>query len=127
MKLRPVHVLPLLLAGILAGCAGQGKMSESGYVPQQGGPGYGPEGPAAGANAVPGDVPPSSGAQGSSNSGATSNSAAPADQRTMCELHRRLMAARSQDERQALIAQAMPGMSPSMQQQHLDMMREQCQ
>jgi hypothetical protein len=66
----------------------------------------------------------SSGASGAA--GATSTGA-PLDQQSMCELQRRVSAARTPEERQALLEQAMPGMTPETQERHLQMMRESCQ
>jgi hypothetical protein len=73
-----------------------------------------------------------SGAAGRDSSGSTgsagaASSGAPLDQQSMCELQRRVTAARTPEERQALLEQAMPGMSPETQQRHLQMMSQSCQ
>jgi hypothetical protein len=120
--------ITLSLAGPLAGCSGwsgPGHVSEAEYVPAQGGPGYGLRGPGSRAdvNAVPGSRPPA-GAAGTSGSGGATGAG---DQQAMCDLNRRLMAARSPMQRQAMIEQAMPGMSPDMQYRQLQFMRQQCQ
>jgi hypothetical protein len=187
-------LMPLLAAtcaGLLAGCAnwsGSGG-SEPEYMPQQGGPGYGPTGPVAQYNAAPEGPPPpdlrgnsdawgasggggysqasspysgmgatgtagggSSGSQatgstgdmssepgigtsspagrdsaGSTGAAGASSSGAQLDQQTACELQRRVSSARTPEERQALMDQAMPGMAPETQERHMQMMREGCQ
>jgi hypothetical protein len=138
-----IPFLSLALAAVLAGCAGQ-RASEPGYVPERGGPGYGPTSPTGGENTVPGDRP-AGGAQpqGSSGSGVTGSGnagtygtgesgSAPAstgggaDMQAMCALQQRLKAAHSEHERQAILDQAMPGMTPDLRQQHLEMLRQQC-
>jgi hypothetical protein len=48
------------------------------------------------------------------------------DQAAMCELNRRISSA-PPEERQAMLEQYMPGMSPDMREQHLAMMRARCQ
>lgn len=185
--------LPLLAAtcaGLLAGCANWSGSSASQpeYMPMQGGPGYGPQGPVSQYNAVPEGPPPpdalansdawgatggggytsagggtSGAAMGTSQGGAaqsqeagasggmsnepgigsqsaagrdsggasgaagTASSGAPLDQQSACELQRRVSAARTPEERQALMDQAMPGLAPATQERHLQMMRESCQ
>lgn len=49
-----------------------------------------------------------------------------ADQETQCSVYRRMMAARTPEERQALMDPRMRSMSPEMQQRHLQMMGERC-
>lgn len=110
----------LALAALLGGCAAQPGQAP-GHVPPQGGPGYGPEHPM-GRNAVPeGPAPASAG--GSASAGTTGSAD---DQRAMCELHQRFMAARTREERQALMDQYMQGMSPEMRERHRQMMWERC-
>ncbi|MGZ5202228.1 MAG: hypothetical protein ACXWC4_20910 [Telluria sp.] len=142
-----ISFLALALAAALAGCAGK-QVSESEYVPAAGGPGYG----AGSANSVPGQRPPAgeqpqgssgTGVTGSGNAGtygtgesgsapaSTGGSAAgatgsSADMQATCALQERLRAARSEQERQAILDQAMPGMPPDLRQQHLEMLRQQC-
>lgn len=148
--MKPTLFLSLLLVGALAGCAGQ-QGTTSDYVPAQGGPGYG----AGGGNTVPGDRPAagampqgssgtgvtgsgnagtygtgesgsaaaSTGAQGASGAGATAGGP---DKGSMCALQQRLDAAKSERDRQAIIDEAMPGMTPDLRQQHLEMLRQQC-
>jgi hypothetical protein len=45
----------------------------------------------------------------------------------MCALNRRIMAARTPEERQAIAEQAMPNMSPESRERHLLMMQLRCQ
>ncbi|MGZ5202753.1 MAG: hypothetical protein ACXWC4_23565 [Telluria sp.] len=148
--MKPSISLPALaLAAVLAGCAGQ-QVGESQYVPAQGGPGYGANGDA---NNVPGQRPPpgaeqpqgssGSGVSGSGNAGtygagesgsapaSTGGSAAgastgSADMQKMCALEQRLKAAHSEQERQFILDQAMPGTTPDLRQQHLEMLRQHC-
>jgi hypothetical protein len=49
------------------------------------------------------------------------------DQDALCELNRRLLSARAPDERQAMLDQYLPDMSPEMREWHLKTMRERCQ
>lgn len=153
----PIHVATLLCAGLLAGCAQQGRVGESEYVPEQGGPGYGTQAPGGNVNAVPGQRPAESGAQGSggtgvtgsgtpgaygtgesgsaasmggaagSGQGASSTGAATGSNQQVCAMYGRMMGARTPEERQSLMEQMMPGMSAASRQQHLEMMRRQCE
>jgi len=113
----------LFLAAALAGCATQGQMGRQEYLPEHGGPGYGPEGPASSTNVVPGGPGPAA----SGTSGQAGTIRGSADEMGMCELHRRIMSARTPAERQALMEQYMPGMSADMRMQHMQMMRDRCQ
>lgn len=114
---EPRHLLVVFALAVLGGCAAQGGHSPD-YVPRQGGPGYGPRGPM-GQDAVPGT--PSAG--GSASAGATGSAEG---QRGMCDMHQRIMAARTREERQALLDQSMHGMSPEMRERHMQMMWERC-
>lgn len=49
------------------------------------------------------------------------------DEQAMCELDRRMLAADSAAERQAMVDRYMAGMSPETRRQRLQMMREQCE
>jgi hypothetical protein len=122
-------LLPLLAATcalVLAGCAARSGSSASQpeSLPAQeassaGGmstePGIGTSSPAVR------DSAGSSGAAGAAGSGAQ------LDQQSACELQRRVSAARTPEERQALMDQAMPGLAPETQERHMQMMRESCQ
>lgn len=61
-------------------------------------------------------------------SGATGSMPGPgrADAAKMCQVQRNISGAKSPEERQALMDQYMPGMSPQMREQHLQMMQEMC-
>ena len=48
-------------------------------------------------------------------------------QHDMCALSRRIHDAPTPQERQALIEQAMPGMTPAAREHHLQMMQQHCQ
>jgi hypothetical protein len=105
-----------LLAGTLNGCS-----TSTQHRSQS------PSGPIRGPGASAGGSG-SAGATGSG-SGAGSEqmgSGMIVDQAAMCELNRRISSAAPQ-ERQAMLEQYMPGMSPDMREQHLAMMRARCQ
>lgn len=147
----PIHIATLLYAGLLAGCAQQARVGESEYVPEQGGPGYGTQAPGGNVNAVPGQRPAESGAQGSGGTGVTgsgtpgaygtgesgsaasmggaagSAGAATGSTQQACAMYGRMMGARTPEERQSLMEQMMPNMSAASRQQHLEMMRRQCE
>jgi hypothetical protein len=101
----------LLLAGALAGCQSwqAGAPAQTHPPPHRG----------VGAGAGP------SGTMGSTGSG-TGEEPGIGDQHAMCEMSRRIMGARTPEERQALMDQNMPGMSPELREQHVQMMSEQC-
>ncbi|MGN6390287.1 MAG: hypothetical protein ACTHL1_12325 [Burkholderiaceae bacterium] len=44
----------------------------------------------------------------------------------MCDMYRQTAAEKSPEERQKMMDQMMPGMSPDMQQMHMRMMQDQC-
>jgi hypothetical protein len=109
-----MKMILLLLAGTLTGC-----QSWPGRAPAQGSP---PPHRGVGTGAG------SSGAMGSGTaSGAgTGEEARMGGQQAACDLTRRIMGARSPEERQAMIEQSMPNMSQQSRERHLQMMREQC-
>jgi hypothetical protein len=148
--------LALALAALLGGCAGQPASESEyvpasggpGYGPVAPGsevnsvPGDRPPADGAGAQGSSGtgvsqsgnagaygtgesgSAPASTGAQGGGGSaGATSGTA---DIQSMCALQQRLKDAHSEQERQAILDQAMPGMTPDLRQQHLEMLRQEC-
>jgi hypothetical protein len=135
--MKPMYLVSLALMAVLAGCAGQ-QVGESQYVPAEGGPGYGGSGAAGDVNSVPGQRPPGGGeqAQGSSGSGVAGSgnagtygageSSSGADMQKKCSLNEALKGAHSEQERQAILDQAMPGTTPDVRQQHLEMLRQQC-
>lgn len=47
------------------------------------------------------------------------------EMRQMCEMHRKMLSA-TEEQRKAMMAERMQGMSPEMREQHLAMMRERC-
>jgi hypothetical protein len=49
-----------------------------------------------------------------------------AQQRKTCELHRRIMHARTPEERQAIIDHALQGMTPELRERHLQAMERLC-
>jgi hypothetical protein len=117
-------IAPGLLAGTLAACSTwPGHEGRESAATHRGSAGQSPpvRGPGASAGA--------SGSAGSTGSGGGSEqmgSGMTADQAAMCELNRRISSA-TPGERQAMLDQYMPGMSPEVREQHLAMMRERCQ
>jgi hypothetical protein len=107
---------PGLLAGALAGCSAS---QQHGSVSQSpGGPMRGPGASAGG-----------SGAAGSTHFGygcSPLGAGMTADQVAMCELNRRITSARTPQERQAMLDQYLPGMSPEARARRLQMMQERC-
>jgi hypothetical protein len=101
----------LLLAGGLAGCQSWQERAPAPAHPAA------HRGPTTGAG--------SGGTAGSTGSGTGAEPGA-GDQRAMCEMSRRIRGARTPAERQALMDQNMPGMSPELREQHLQMMLQQC-
>ncbi len=131
----------ILFAATLAGCAGQATdddplFGSSSGLPGTSGstPGTTESGSAAAGTTMQGGAAgtamQAAAAPGANtgpfyNQGATGQ-AGMADRQTMCAIHSQMMAARTPEERQALMAQHMRDMSPEMQQRHLQMMGEQC-
>lgn len=113
------------------GASGWGQ-STGGYPASTGASGTagatGAAGAAGGLSSEPGIGSSSpAGRDSSGTSGAAGSTGAPLDQQSMCELQRRVMAARTPDERQALMEQAMPGMSQEARERHMQMMGESCE
>lgn len=48
------------------------------------------------------------------------------DMKSMCDMHKQMMGAKSDDERQAMMDKRMKGMSPEMRDKQMHMMNEQC-
>lgn len=48
------------------------------------------------------------------------------DMKSMCEMHEKMMHAKSADERQAMMSERMKTMSPEMMKKQMDMMDQQC-
>lgn len=48
------------------------------------------------------------------------------DKESTCSMYKNMMSARTPAERQAMMDERMKGMSPEMQQRHLEMMQQQC-
>lgn len=85
---------------------------------------------------APGNKPPPLPGAGSSagSSGGGSATASGAGEKAgqgswygMCELNRKILEAPTPQDRQALLEQVMPGMSPEVREQHLQMMRRNCE
>ena len=48
------------------------------------------------------------------------------DMKSMCEMHDRMMSARTPEERSAMMNERMKNMSPEMRQRYMEMMQQQC-
>jgi len=101
----------IMLAGLLAGC----------QASQQDMAGHKPPPPHRGAGASAGSS--SAGAATASGAG---EKAGVGSWYGMCELNRKLMQARSLQERQAIAEQAMPNISQETREQQLQMMQQSC-
>lgn len=62
----------------------------------------------------------------SSGSGSADDKMRMMDTKAMCDMHQKMMNARTPEERRAMMDERMKGMSPEMRQQHMDMMQEKC-
>lgn len=62
----------------------------------------------------------------SSGSGSADDKMRMMDMKAMCGMHQKMMNARTPEERRAMMEESMKGMSPEMQQKHMDMMQEKC-
>jgi hypothetical protein len=119
-SMKPLAVMlaiiaPGLLAGTLAACSAKQEHRSSGS--------QSPSGPVRGPGASAGG----SGAAGSTGSGSGQTGAGmPSDQAALCELSRRIMDARSPEERLFMMDLYLPDMSPEMREWHLQQMRKQC-
>lgn len=105
--------IPVLLAGALAAC-----QSWQASAPAHHGP---PPHRGAGASAG------SSGMAGSATASGDGTQPAMGAHHAMCTLNQRLQQARTPEERQAILAEAMPGMLPEERERHLLMMQRHCQ
>jgi hypothetical protein len=117
-------IAPCLLAGALAGCSTwQGHQGAASAA--RNGTSQSRTGLLCGAAASAGGGG-SAGTTGSGPGSEQMGSGMTGDQAAMCELNRRIAIA-TPDQRQAMLEQYLPGMSPDLREQHLAMMREQCQ
>jgi hypothetical protein len=121
-------VAPALLMGALAGCSTWNK--KGGTESQSGSSGtMGTAESQSGSSGAMGTARSSSETGAVSGLGTTAQPSASGmmgDQQAMCDMHRKMMAARTQEERQALMDQNMPNMTPDARQQQMQMMQERC-
>ncbi|MDN4053261.1 hypothetical protein QPK32_09225 [Massilia sp. YIM B02763] len=106
--------LVVLLAGALAACQAW----------QANAPAH--QGAETGAGMGAGSSTGSSGAAGSATASGEGEHAAMSGHHAMCTFNQRLQRARTPEERQAILAQAMPDMLPEEREQHLLTMQRQC-
>lgn len=69
----------------------------------------------------------SSGSAGSGTAAGSGEHMGVQGQQDVCALHRQIMQARTPEERQALVEQAMPHMPRKWRERHLQMMQQMCQ
>ncbi|MFK3741102.1 hypothetical protein [Massilia sp. TN1-12] len=112
MKLLPVPFAAFLAAALAACQSWQASAPAQQHPP-----------PHRGAGASAG----SSGTAGSATASGDGEPAAMGDHHPMCTLNQRLERARTPEERQSILAEAMPGMLPEEREQHLLMMQRECQ
>nr|WP_314540604.1 hypothetical protein [uncultured Massilia sp.] len=105
--------LPVLLAGTLAACQSWQESAPARHYPP----------PHRGAGTGAG----SSGTAGSATESGGGEQSAMGDHHATCMLNQRIQRASTPEERQAILAQAMPGMLPEEREQQLLMMQRQCQ
>jgi hypothetical protein len=77
---------------------------------------------ATGQGARSASAPPS----GTMSSGPAGEQRGMMDMKAMCDMHDRMMAAKTPEERRAMMDEHMKNMSPEMVQKHMQMMQEQC-
>ena len=117
---------PALLAGLLSGCSSWRHHGDGGPGPtRDGAPMRGPEASAGESGTAGSGTGYGQGRMGPG-AGRLGMGSMMGDRNAMCELNRRLMAARTAEERQAMMNRYMAGMSPETREQRLRMMREQC-
>ena len=119
--MRTMLVLPVLLTGTLTAC--QPSQPLQAQAQQRPPPHRGAE-TGVGASGSAGSGTASGAGPGSSDGGET---AGIASRQNMCAQSRRIMSAPTSEERQALMAQAMPDMPQDMRERHLQMMRQGCE
>ena len=59
-------------------------------------------------------------------SGASGDQTGMMDMKSMCDMHRKMMSAKTSEERQTMMDERMKNMSPEMRQKHMAMMQEKC-
>jgi len=68
----------------------------------------------------------STGSQGTMGRGGQMGMMGNMDMKSMCEMHDRMMSARTPEERSAMMNERMKNMSPEMRERQVEMMRQQC-
>lgn len=58
--------------------------------------------------------------------GAPGDQMAMMDMKAMCDMHKKMMSAKTPDEQKAMMDERMKSMSPEMMQKHMAMMQEKC-
>lgn len=110
-----LRTVPVILAGLLAACATQGKGTAGEDADHKS---HHPDKSAA-VNSAPST--PSR-----PNEGSQMGMMGAMDMKSMCDMHRNMMGSMSPAERQAMMEQRMSSMSPEMRRQHMEMMDAKC-
>lgn len=63
---------------------------------------------------------------GAMSSGSSGDQMGMMDMKTMCDMHQKMMSARTPEERSAMMNENMKNMSPEMMQKQMEMMQEKC-
>lgn len=93
-----------ILAGLLSGCATSQDAQHKEHHP----------------DATSSQTPaPTSGSSGDAQMGMM-------DKQAMCDMHKKMMSAKTPEERRSMMDDRMKTMSPEMMQKHMQMMQEQC-
>jgi len=124
MLIKPIpsiHILAGLLvtAGLVACANPEGDQGHEQHHPGQSANAAGP------GNA--GESSSTGGMMGRGMTGASEGGPHTMDKDAMCAMYRGMRDAPSEQERQAMMERNMPGMSPEVRQQHMEMMQQQCQ
>lgn len=107
---------PLMLVALVAACATPGKTGTSDEVDHKA------HHPGTSESTVPSSTPQAGPASNAGQMGMMGSM----DIKSMCDMHKNMMSARTPSEREAMMDQRMKSMSPEMRQKHLSMMEEKC-
>jgi hypothetical protein len=110
-----LRTVPVILAGLLAACATQGK-GTAGEEPEH--EAHHPDKSTS--------VTSSPSMAGRPNEGVQMGMMGSMDMKSMCDVHRNMMHSKSPAEREAMMEQRMPSMSPEMRRRHIEMMDAKC-
>lgn len=110
-----LRTVPVILAGLLAACATQSKSTGGDDAEHKA---HHPEKSTS--------VAPSPSMPARPNESSQMGMMSSMDMKSMCDMHRKMMGSKSPAEREAMMEQRMPSMSPEMRRQHMEMMDAKC-